>query len=405
MTLNREDQIIIDLFREDNEPEILSTLERLTVAEWDGVIRRSFEHSVSPLLYWHLKKLWTSVSVPADVQGRLRQIYIDTVTLNIRLYHELSKVLGILKDNGIPVIVLKGAHLGELVYGDIGLRTLSDADLLLKKEDLARGQKSLMKAGCYLQSGQLILDLHWSIDLSIADFNIDIEEVWKRAQPGVIAGTEVLVLSREDLLLNICLHLSSVHLFQFGGLRALCDIREMVNKYSDQIAWEKVKELAGQWGALKAVYLVLLLAKDLLGARIPDEIITNMRPAEFELRVRAWAVDQIFNETENRPVLSQNFWQLLRSHSLREQVSLLRKLLLPSPAFISQKYPGVFRSAKSYLYYPVRLKRRSMPFIKTLWGMLTRNKETVQFAKTECRNAEMREWLFQRGKCEFGRGK
>ena len=405
MTLNREDQIIIDLFREDNAPEILSTLERLTASDWDGVIRRSFEHSVPSLLYRHLKTLWAHVPVPADIQGRLRQIYIDTAGENIRLYHELSKVLGIFRNNGIPVIVLKGAHLGEIVYGNIGLRTLSDVDLLLKKEDLARGQKSLMKAGCYLKSGKLMLDLHWNIDLSISDFNIDIEQVWKRAQPGVIAGTEVLVLSPEYLLLNICLHLSSVHLFQFNGLRALCDIREMVNKYSDQIAWQKVKELAGQWGAIKAVYLVLLLAKDFLGARIPDEIIMNMRPAEFELRVRAWAVDQIFNERENRPVLSQKFWQLLRSHSLREQVSLLRKLLLPSPAFISQKYPGVFRSAKSYLYYPVRLKRRSMPFIKTLWGMLTRNKETVQFAKTECRNAEMREWLFQRGKCEFGRGK
>jgi hypothetical protein len=42
----------------------------------------------------------------------------------MHLYHELGKVLGLLRDENIPVIVLKGVHLAELVYGNIafGLR-------------------------------------------------------------------------------------------------------------------------------------------------------------------------------------------------------------------------------------------------------------------------------------------
>jgi hypothetical protein len=60
---------------------------------------------------------------------------------NMRRCHELSKVLRILQNDGIPVIVLKGAALAEVVYGNIALRSMSDVDLLVKKGSIkSRGK-------------------------------------------------------------------------------------------------------------------------------------------------------------------------------------------------------------------------------------------------------------------------
>ena len=206
----------------------------------------------------------------------------------MRVYHELARVLETLQDEDISVIALKGAHLAEVVYGNIALRPMSDVDLLVKEPDLSRVEKKLLAMGytpdekntaelaerCVhftykLPREGLCMEIHWNIQLSNSPFNVDVDGLWKRTRPAMIAGVRVLALSPEDLLLHLCLHTAFRHLFGQSALRSLCDISETIRHYQDQIDWEQVRHRAHQWGIGNCLHLTLHLASKLLGAAVP----------------------------------------------------------------------------------------------------------------------------------------
>ena len=237
--LKKQDRLLIECLGVEGGSSRIDELKCLTFSDWETVIQLSLRHQIAPIVYQCLKKCGLAAYVPADVFQLLREIYLHNAVRNTRRLHELSKVLKVLKEEDITVIVLKGAHLAEVVYKKIGMRSMSDVDLLFRKEDLSRAQKKLMAKGYIPYCRRLPLDIHWNIDLSIAHLNIDIDKVWERARPAFIGEVEVLVLCPEDLLLHLCTHLSFHHAsFQFAGLRTFCDIRESIWHYNGQIEWE-----------------------------------------------------------------------------------------------------------------------------------------------------------------------
>lgn len=62
--------------------------------------------------------------------------YFDKLRRNTLLFRKLDRILGILGEAGIKMVVLKNAALANSVYEDIGLRWMTDLDLLLPAERL-----------------------------------------------------------------------------------------------------------------------------------------------------------------------------------------------------------------------------------------------------------------------------
>ena len=393
MELDKADSLLLDCLRSDGDPCRIPALEGLTASGWDGVIRQSLRHSVTPLLYRRLKNLDPARHIPTHALYVLKEIYIQNASKNLRLYHRLPKALKTLKDAHIPFIVLKGAHLAEAVYDRRGARTLNDVDLLFRKKDLSRCQKRLMQSGYHPDQGDLPLDIHWDFDMAPSAIRVDIEGVWDRVQPAVIAGVEALVLSPEDLILHLCLHLAVKNLFEFVGLRTFCDIRETIRRHHGQIQWEQVSQRAAQWSAGNAVYLALLLSRDLLNARVPDRVIETLKPDNFDPQVKVWALDQIFFGKGNILSLSPYFWQLWKPGSFREKIAHFLKLICPSPEFVSQEYPIPYGSSRNYLYYIVRLKDHFSRYIRAIWRMVIRDEKMLILAERQRQNFAMMEWL------------
>ena len=122
-------------------------LEGLSGSEWNEIIDSSKHFWLSALLYRELKGSLESGPVPPDVMERLRQLYLKSGGKGTLVYHHLSKLLTLLKEEDIPVIVLKGAHLAEIVYGNVALRNMGDIDLLAQKKDLVRIQEKFIEKG------------------------------------------------------------------------------------------------------------------------------------------------------------------------------------------------------------------------------------------------------------------
>lgn len=379
-------------------------LSEFTGADWRILIEESDRHGVTPLLYFRVKTSSGS-HVPTGVIEELRNAYLRSTAANARRYRQLSTILTALKDESIPVIVLKGAHLGEVVYGGmIGLRTMGDVDLLLRREDLPRSRHRLLDiGGCPSDERALNLDIHWNIGdvdlfgnrgLAVAQFNIDVDGIWERARPAVIGGVQTLVLSPEDLLIHLCIHLSYDHLFLDAGLRGLCDLRQTIRHYHGRMEWDGVQRRSEEWGMRNAVFLSLLLAKTLLGADVPDRVVESMTPDQWDAEAGDWALRQVFDGGHSS--LSPFFWHMLSPAPFREKARHLLRLVFPPPfEFKSRPFPIPLRTPKSLLHYMVRLKKKSWRHIRALGRILLRDKEMAAIVEREKRNVALRKWLSQ----------
>ena len=234
--------------------------------DWTDLLRLAQRHGVAPLLYHRLTTAGLQEHVPQDIFHTLHRSYLHNAARNMRLYHELAHILSLFNEHHIPVIVLKGAYLAEAVYGNIALRTMCDIDLLVHKPDLARTQHTLREHGYLRKNARVPIDMQWTLDLSIANLPIDMNEAWERATPGRLAGVEVYALSPEDLLLHLCIHLAFHHDFHGAGLRAFCDMQTTIHRYSDAIHWAHLTELAATWQARHAAYVTLAFADEMVAA-------------------------------------------------------------------------------------------------------------------------------------------
>ena len=372
----------------------VAKLDQLSHSDWEHIVEHAIGNNVVSLLYYHIQAIQTTLHIPADILAELQQMYLSCVARNLYVSHQLFTILTVLRNEHIPVILLKGAYLEEVIYGSLGLRTMADIDILVKKEDLARSQRVLLQAGYLSGDSPFPVDMHWNIDLSIAHLHIDIEHIWERAHSTVIHGIEVLELSAEDLLLHLCLHLSFHHSFQFVVVRTLCDIREVIQHYgTSQIRWEQLEKQAKEWGMTNSVYLTFALAKDMLDAPICDDFLERIRPDNFDPQIKILAIEHMLGDAVQEVSLSPYFWELWSPGTFKEKMILLRYLLFPPAEFISQKYPASFRSFRNYVYYVVRLKDHVLLYTRILWRMLRGDAQIKTLMEQERKNMTMRKWL------------
>ena len=385
----------------------------LADADWEDLLQLSARHGVAPLLYHRLRTFHPDLRMPAAALGRLRQAYLDNSARNLGLYHNLGKVLKVLAREHIPVIVLKGAHLAELVYGNRALRFMGDLDLMVKQDDLMRVDALLLEMGCdptdhnrvvgkdnnefvyVMPKRDVCLEVHWSILSSQFPFAIDTAGQWERARPVVIEGIAASVLCPEDLLLHLCLHAGCTHGFE-PGLKLFCDIREILQHQGGGVDWGIVQRRAREWGCKKCVSLTLRLTRNLLRVDVPEGVMETLKPRDFEERFVVLALNQIFSR---RPAPSSplslwpavaRFWGATR---LRDKVLLFLKGFFLPRETMARLYPVPADSVRSYFYYFVRLRDLLRVYGRDAWRWLRRD-EAMQSLAREGRDLTLlKDWL------------
>ncbi len=385
-----------------------SRLERLSGADWDALLDLAARQSVSPLLYRRLVARGLETSVPADIMQGLRRAYLVNAARNLRMHHELGKIMSGLRQGGIPVIVLKGMFLADVVYGNMALRKTGDIDLLVPQDDLTRSEEVLTALGYhslrsfsvdinvdlathkhlppFVKPNMAWVEIHWSVTNPSQRYSIDVAALWERAKPATVAGVDVLTLSAEDLLLHLCLHTSYQHQFALG-LPPFCDIAATIRHYDDDMDWAQVRQRAEQWGWLRGVHLVLHLAKELVGAAVPDEVLRGLRPFGFSETIAAMAKELLFSDRANT---SSKVTQLWGSKRLQDKAVHLFRTVFPSPLNMSRMYPAPPNSPRIYLYYPVRLVDVLRRYGPMTYRLLRGDQKMISLA--ECKNVLV-DWL------------
>ncbi len=413
MNNTQTDDLLLYCLRANSDKTGDARVGPLSEADWEEILQQSDRHKITPLFYHRLKTFHPGIPIPSSVTEKLRQAYLDNSARNLRLYDNLHKVLKILRSDSIPVIVLKGAHLAELVYDNPALRFMGDLDLLLKKDDLMRIDGLLLEMGCtptvqnrivgkdnnefvyVMPKRDVSLEIHWSILSSTFPFAIDTDGQWKRSRPALIAGVDAAVLCPEDLLLHLCLHAGCTHAFE-PGLKLFCDISEILQHTGKDMDWSLVQRLAREWGIEKCVYLTLKLTRELLGVSLPQGLMETLKPSDFDKRFEALARDQIFSRRLKTgqplsmwPAVAR-FWGSAR---LRDKVILFLKGFFISREAMARLYPPPADSIRIYFYYVVRLRDLLRVYGHDVWRWLRHDKEMQAFAKEGKDLTMLKDWL------------
>ena len=343
----------------------LAGLGDLPAGRWVDIARLAGRLGVAPLLYRQLIQHAGAANLPAEVAAALRHAYYQCHAANAHLFHQLSGILSRFEAAGIPVILLKGAHLADAVYRDAGARPMGDLDILVPRENVLQGIEILRVAGFApyqdfapevelslakhmppFQKSGVIIELHWNIVAPELPVKVDVLGLWARAERFETEQVRGLALCREDLLLHLCIHTAQHHFNE--QMRTLCDIREVTALHRGSLDWDDIVMHAQDWHAARGVFLALHLAANLLDAPVPAEVLGRLRPADYSDEVLELARRRVFQE---QPPLSDNFIALMQGGAQKGRWRAFWDAMLPPPEAMRRLYglpPGLWAALLKY---------------------------------------------------------
>lgn len=387
MTLSNCDLIILSSAKIHPSDEDLNRLNLLlqNVTDWDETVNRLINRAAGPLLYRKLTLLPASKQIPEHAKEKLRQSYFVTMTRGMLLYDAFSKVTEMLHDAGIKAVALKGIHLAEWLYGDIGLRQMSDIDLLVRKEDgrksiavlESNGFKSyhnevsdmiLEQSGIVhyhpMQKGDVSVEVHINLHRKRKKYKLNPDDFIERAQPIVLNKSKSFVLEIHDLIIFLCVHLDKHFVkgdMQFTGFY---DLVNLIETKSDEINWDVLTERSEKQNAESTVFKYLVLVSKFFNADLPDDIKRKYWSAVGEKE------EKLFRMYLNG-YIAPNYEFAAHLKNLKQIQGIIPKMkyllvvIIPDKQFMIQAYqiknPGLY-----WCYYPYRY----WIGLKGLWRMV-----------------------------------
>jgi hypothetical protein len=342
--------------------------------DWYYLLEAASRHAVIPLLSSNLERL---SAVPDTARKYLRAEFQANAMRNLVLSGELIRLLRLFAANGIDALPFKGPALALVAYGDLALRTFGDLDILVRKADFYKA-KAILSAEGYIsfspsriqrdetqlqfsgdynfmhQDGQVQLDLQWMVLSRFFSFPLSTEYLWNRREMLTMNGITLPTVSRQDLLLILCAH-GTKHLW--ARLGWICDVAELIRSEFD---WQAVVAQARELGGERMLLLGLALARDLLGAVLPEVILNRIDQDGTVSALVAQVLDRIIDERPVQEKVRLSPFHLKAKERLRDRLRYLlymatvptdedlRAIDLPRPLFVLHYPLHLFRFIRTY---------------------------------------------------------
>lgn len=380
---------------------------QISSEEWSRLRDCARLHSVSPILYSRFQDLGNAI--PEKVLLPFKEDFLKLAYLNINLYHGLQSILECFHQKNLAVIVLKGAYLAEAVYSNIALRSMSDIDLLVRKDDLKLADKMLISLGylpkeekqlitmvhhhfVYVKENSPAVEVHWVLNELFSSKDAT-DGIWDRAVPVQIANRSAYTLCPVDVVLYLCLHISMHAESLF--LQMLVDIGEMVKHFQEQLDWEGIISRAKAWGIHRAVYVVLALSKELLHIPIPDYAIRSLYPEDFQESYYKFIKEKFLNRIQIDEITLETMKRTTQKSSwtLKRLLQLIQKGFVVARDSIAVMYSIPIQSKKIWWYFPVYLRKNLFRNIRKFIKINTSNQCADLSLEKKYQAIAVKNWL------------
>jgi hypothetical protein len=279
------------------------------------------------------------------------------------LLGELKRILAGIERAGVPVVVLKGMALAQVVYPEPALRPMNDIDLLVPAQSLRAAMRVMRQCGYGLRKAtyhllfkggprqQVSVELHWNLDrVASGQKQAFLQGVWDRSlvlDGGLGHG---LVMSPEDQLLHLAAHLAFQHPGDLSRLIWFYDIHRLLEYRAEGLQWDALLERARQWQWEGALFYALEGCRQRLGTPLPQGLLQELgrqgtiTPKDRQRWLQGWV------------------WEAQAELDWGLRLRLAASLVFPHPEYMRWRYRP--RPAWLWpLYYPLRWWRGLLEWV------------------------------------------
>jgi hypothetical protein len=219
-------------------------------------------HHLEGLFGHFYSSLIDDVQLKEELKNQLNRQWIHNHIL-LGVLNELSPLIEKLK---ISATLLKGIHLIESTYEEIGCRFMSDIDLLIETPQIADWENLLIDQGFKKSNikrfygnnyksdwSKTIGEVEVNLELHTRLFYVNNYEDWKKVHSQIIGFDQ---LSNEDLIIHLCGHLTLQH--TMSKLYWLFDLYYFLEKNNRELNWQYINNKSKMLNVHQSVEITLL---------------------------------------------------------------------------------------------------------------------------------------------------
>jgi hypothetical protein len=262
--------------------------------DWPALVELAVREGTAPLLHSHLCRLDLLDRLPLPARRRLSEVARSVWAANVVLARHWGEVTAALRQAGVETLTLKGMALANVVYTEAGLRPMADVDLLVRPADHAIALATLRSLG-YETPGDVAdrlgasrsfaelvragtrIDLHWHAARYLrfeGIVAIDHDGLWRRARSLVTPEGSSLMLSPEDLLLHLVLHLTLGS--DFARVLWYADIDAVARRFAAELDWPRLEKEADRWRVRTLTGWTLGVVAASFGTPLPPGLLARL---------------------------------------------------------------------------------------------------------------------------------
>lgn len=286
-------------------PTLQSTIDACLAApiRWPHLTALAARHRVAGLVHDTLFRAGVDPAVLAD--SGLTTLTQRGTLLALQLAREAVRLQAAFNSAGLAAIVVKGAPLGTLAYGNVGIKHCWDIDLLVQAHAVAAARRLLLELGyamtepagledaqferfcafskeaIFINAFGLAVELHWRL--------VDPPEMLAEADPFAdcrtvaIAGGEVCTLGDRIHLAYLACH-GQRH--GWSRLKWIADVHGLIARQPPSTTATMI-EGAARHGAGRSVAAALWLCHDLFALDVDAELLRDWRKRATMRMIRA----------------------------------------------------------------------------------------------------------------------
>jgi len=377
INIRDEEILLLELCRLEFSDEQIIKIRSLVdiVADWNYFRSIANAHGVVALVWHNLEKQQLLSGIPGDVAAFLRGALMKSLSRNAFNTESMGEVLRLFRDKNIKTVLLKGLALELTVYGNAGLRQMSDVDVLIKKEQCLISRNILISNGyvslpvksvfhelILTDTGKHLPSLiknGTSVEIHYKLFggrkNVLTRMLYETSYKIEIKGEKAYVPRPQIFFLYLVRHLYMHEMNNESQLRLYTDLVVLIEKYRDEIINYELLTYASQAEMLEMLACKLEPLRDLWRISFPgwmDEFINKWHSPDSINKF----IFFLKSPKDNPSVEKARFYR----HAVNEIPGIHRKFLFllgdifPSVSFMKKRY-GLSGTWRVIFYYPHRI--------------------------------------------------
>jgi len=298
------------------------------VSDWARFLRVVRRHRVTGFVRASLSAAGVRPAIP--IAFRLGRRADDLAGKNAALAAESARFQQMFDEAGVPAMILKGAALARLAYGNAAIKEAQDIDALVLPEHAEKAIKMLEARGYELASPVpgigigpaqrraliqyrnevsmrhpvqgIYVDLHWALTDG-PTFLPGVDATTPGQLVDIGAATPVRTLGKDDLFVYLAVH-GALH--SWGRIKWLADFQALIARELPQEI-ERLYRHAQRAGAGRCAGQALLLSKRLLGLGLSPVLAKELEGSRLMNRLAAGALELMIGPDPETEIPDRRF--------------------------------------------------------------------------------------------------